>query len=317
MSWHFSQAVEAAYLAGHCLDGERFAPWKSMPSALDDSCSGKMKDTCHRSPFGMMFVPSTDTLGGELLTWFLGASPARTFPQPEPVKDLTAHGLGCGWRWPESSVKYDQPSALWKTRQCSLFGGLVVFSETWPRWGTMRNGECWERLTWERHTCGNESGLLPTPLASIGTHGGPNQRDSSGRPGLQMAAESWPTPTVCGNYNRKGASKNSGDGLATAVAKWPTPTKSGGGGGPGCSGRAGGLNLRTAVTVYPTPLASNTKANHLRGADKGKPREARSYGETGQLNPTWVEWLMGWPLGWTDFKPLEMDRCQDAMQRHG
>jgi DNA (cytosine-5)-methyltransferase 1 len=26
-----------------------------------------------------------------------------------------------------------------------------------------------------------------------------------------------PTPTVCGNYNRKGASANSGDGLATAV----------------------------------------------------------------------------------------------------
>jgi hypothetical protein len=31
--------------------------------------------------------------------------------------------------------------------------------------------------------------------------------------------ELWPTPTVCGNHNRKGASKNSGDGLATAVKK--------------------------------------------------------------------------------------------------
>ncbi len=27
-----------------------------------------------------------------------------------------------------------------------------------------------------------------------------------------------------------------------------------------------------------------------------------------KLNPTWVEWLMGWPLGWTDLKPLEMDK---------
>jgi hypothetical protein len=25
---------------------------------------------------------------------------------------------------------------------------------------------------------------------------------------------------------------------------------------------------------------------------------------SGQLNPTWVEWLMGFPLGWTD--------CQDS-----
>jgi hypothetical protein len=27
----------------------------------------------------------------------------------------------------------------------------------------------------------------------------------------------WPTPTVCGNYNRAGASPQSGDGLATAA----------------------------------------------------------------------------------------------------
>jgi len=23
------------------------------------------------------------------------------------------------------------------------------------------------------------------------------------------------------------------------------------------------------------------------------------------LNPLFVEWLMGWPIGWTDFAPLE------------
>jgi hypothetical protein len=27
-----------------------------------------------------------------------------------------------------------------------------------------------------------------------------------------------------------------------------------------------------------------------------KPQEQTS----GQLNPTWVEWLMGYPIGWTD-----------------
>ena len=30
------------------------------------------------------------------------------------------------------------------------------------------------------------------------------------------------------------------------------------------------------------------------------------------LNPNWTEWLMGWPIGWTDLKPLEMDRCPNA-----
>ena len=36
----------------------------------------------------------------------------------------------------------------------------------------------------------------------------------------------------------------------------------------------------------------------------------------GRLNPTWVEWLMGWPLEWTDLKPLETDKCQEWQQQH-
>jgi hypothetical protein len=31
-------------------------------------------------------------------------------------------------------------------------------------------------------------------------------------------------------------------------------------------------------------------------------REAPTIG--GSLNPTWVEWLMGFPLGWTDLRAL-------------
>ncbi len=32
----------------------------------------------------------------------------------------------------------------------------------------------------------------------------------------------------------------------------------------------------------------------------------------GSLNPTWVEWLMGWPLGWTDLRPSATGRCRNA-----
>lgn len=28
-------------------------------------------------------------------------------------------------------------------------------------------------------------------------------------------------------------------------------------------------------------------------------------GNGGQLNPDWVEWLMGWPIGWTRITPLK------------
>jgi len=37
---------------------------------------------------------------------------------------------------------------------------------------------------------------------------------------------------------------------------------------------------------------------------------------SGQLNPTWVEWLMGWPLGWTDLKPLATDKFLLWQQQH-
>jgi DNA (cytosine-5)-methyltransferase 1 len=28
-------------------------------------------------------------------------------------------------------------------------------------------------------------------------------------------------------------------------------------------------------------------------------------GNTGQMNPQWVEWLMGYPIGWTDCEDSE------------
>ncbi len=37
----------------------------------------------------------------------------------------------------------------------------------------------------------------------------------------------------------------------------------------------------------------------------------------GHLNPTWVEWLMGWPVGWTDLKPLETDKFPQWRHSHG
>jgi len=37
----------------------------------------------------------------------------------------------------------------------------------------------------------------------------------------------------------------------------------------------------------------------------------------GAPNPEFAEWLMGWPLGWTDLKPLEMDKFRQWRNSHG
>nr|WP_321503868.1 DNA cytosine methyltransferase [uncultured Dethiosulfovibrio sp.] len=83
----------------------------------------------------------------------------------------------------------------------------------------------------------------------------------------------WPTPSVCGNNNRKGLSPNSGDGLATSVKLWLTPKTTTGGGKPERSTPGGGLR---------------------------KIEDQVAQVSSGQLNPDWVECLMGFPLGWTD-----------------
>lgn len=171
MSWHFSQAMEAQYLAGSCSAGELSAPWSSTPLAPDDSCSAKMKGTLHRSPYGMMFVPSTDARCVAVLTSFLAGFPAREsapldsgLVSPTPAQDFGAN-------LQESLAKWDPNTSSWKTPQCSFLAGLDVFSVTWPRWGMMRAGECWELTPPVFPITEPAFGWLPTPS---GVNGGKN-----------------------------------------------------------------------------------------------------------------------------------------------
>jgi len=72
--------------------------------------------------------------------------------------------------------------------------------------------------------------------------------------------------------------------------------------------------LEEAVALYPTMSASgmgNTGSRQIlqRQVESGDMTEtelkAMSAGNGGRLNPTWVEWLMGFPLGWTDLEDSE------------
>ena len=69
--------------------------------------------------------------------------------------------------------------------------------------------------------------------------------------------------------------------------------------------------------VWGTPKAQDSR-HALRDRGKGNLGEQVSgLHNGGKLNPTWVEWLMGWTLGWTDLKPLETDKYHYARQQHG
>ena len=165
MSWLFSQALVAEYLAASCSDGEPCAPWSGTPTLLGYCSPAKMTDCLSLFRYGMTCKPLTDDLGRELLMLFRAASHARTSAQPGKAQALTEPAAACGFTWPGSSAKYDPALSLWRTRQCSLLGDSDEFSGTWPRWGSMRSGEFWEQPPLAPRTSESASGLLPTPLA--------------------------------------------------------------------------------------------------------------------------------------------------------
>ena len=60
-------------------------------------------------------------------------------------------------------------------------------------------------------------------------------------------------------------------------------------------------------STLPTPTCHNAKeGNYPSEHTRNTKSLAAQIG--GKVNPEWNEWRMGWPIGWTDLKPLETDK---------
>jgi DNA (cytosine-5)-methyltransferase 1 len=301
MSWLYSQALGEAYLGENFSDGEQSAPLNGNPIQQAYCAPDKMTGFSRLSRFGMTYKPLTESRGEELLTLYLAGFHAKTSAQQEKAQELTVNEAECGEKWRASFTKYDLDTSSWKTHQCSLLGDLEEFLETWPQWGLMRDGECWEQQTLEQTIRGTESGLSPNGVDrfhtpnTTGLDGGSNSRKA-----LKKRQEMWPTPCAT---DHKGAGKTGTlrDRLDYAAERgatksktytWPTPRTKG-----MCGGSGAWAQLKANTTI----------------------EEARAMGagNGGKLNPTWVEWLMGWPPEWTDLKPLETDKSHCVPQQHG
>ena len=152
-------------------------------------------------------------------------------------------------------------------------------------------------------TKGKGSSSWPTPTASDGTTGaiiGKNDKYGVSRNGRFYKVD------------QEGNRRNGDVGLArtvylTETKTWPTPHAN-------CHTGAGehgegGSNLQTAVKMWPTPTARDYKGGRKFKTLKANGRnetnglnDAVNYtvGKTAQLNPEWVEALMGFPSGWTE-----------------
>lgn len=210
-----------------------------------------------------------------------------------------------------SLVKMLLESSVWRSTRCFL---------TWKPQGT-KQGRLLFRLAPSTHRTGeNGAPLLPTVRAmesgcyqySQGKHDHPILT-------LTGVVKLWPTPTT---RDYKGANsmehlmcpgkKNHKDQLSNAVRLWPTPSASDcgrtainphmTGNGTirhiGKNGKQSYARLDAVAAMFPTPRANaGTGPSHSPGR-QGAPDLQTEIG--GQLNPDWVEWLMGFPAGWTE-----------------
>ena len=69
-------------------------------------------------------------------------------------------------------------------------------------------------------------------------------------------------------------------------------------------------------STLPTPTCHNAKEGAYPAEfTRNTPTLAAQIG--GKVNPQWNEWRMGWPIGWTDLKPLGTGKFQAWLLSHG
>lgn len=159
----------------------------------------------------------------------------------------------------------------WKTWQRCLLGDWTEFSGRWPRSGMMRNGIAYRLPP-----------LVPRTFVT----------------GFSF----WPTPNVAGYRS---------DGELRCLQRLVSPAEL-----VGMTERAASSN---GARYWPTPTTRDHKGCGKHGlARNGVIQtdtldravwQAEPGPNNGSLNPPWVEWLMGFPLGWTDCEDLETPSC--------
>jgi hypothetical protein len=219
---------------------------------------------------------------------------ARMSASRASAEGSAQHALDFGTSSTESSRPPVRASSSSKTSRAAPACGCPKCATVCTNWDIEHAPWGLPPETWAPPTSVAASSLLPTPTAArygSSQNGDPHdgrgsfkgagklRLDSMAKQG-RLAPHLWPTPT-CQDWNH--TARN-------------------------LSNPKNGMTLPQAVKMWPTPIASDSRRGAL---DK---REGRTNGPTlpeaagGQLNPTWVEWLVGLPLGWTSvgYTQLEM-----------
>lgn len=228
------------------------------------------------------------------------------------------------------STSYDPVSSSWKTSQQSLFEDFQQSLEALPKSGMTVSGRLYllnnaEHPTsdvgglqsrtqqpldttcetkWHLEQCLTIDGLLPTPTKSGAEHR--TRYSQGGRPLMYMIQKGLlPTPTA----SDAGPAAILNENTNIVFTGKGTPRK------VSNNGVNGSLGLARTVMLLPTPSAHEHKYR-LKGnsqASKCLEARARRTGKDFQLNPQFVEEMMGFPIGWTDLNHSETQSSHSAL----
>ena len=298
MSYTYLQEQGEVSSAGCFSDIPQFVLSRLNLIAGKSCCKGSGTESCQSSQSGMMSPPSTELRGEGKSMSSAEDSHAPTSPVPVKVRESKARKADSGPKWRESLARFDPDLFLWRTRQCSLFADLTESLQTFPSWGSTHDGELF---------------LLKTPVVLKNAKDFGCWRNSNlGKPPSE--------PTMDGSAN--GAEARSCPNADATTANWnaliaeSSPTR--------FIMRNGTIANGVVPEMWLTPQANEDAA----GTPNGKMQRmlgnhplirgtTQEEWNSGTLNPEWTEWLMGWPIGWTDLKPLETDKFQQWRLLHG
>lgn len=274
--------------------------------------------------------------GSRAQTYLRQAFRVRTYHTLERVPDFQESVLElAGGRRVEPFAWYDHGSRCWRTWQRCLIEDLERWSGAWPRSGMTRNGIAYQLAPLAHPTSGIGYGLWHTPKANDAEKRGnlaPEPRN--GLAAQVQHPHLWPTPQA--RDYRSGSDPNSprmkrkaeegwSMNLNDAVRMFPTPRASDGTKATRtlagaqkiaerCEQTGSGMDLGTFVKLFPTPRASEYKDSGPVGSKSHSHMLSKDYlcavvkepdAPNGKLNPQWVEWLMGYPIGHTELNPSE------------
>jgi hypothetical protein len=279
MTWHTNKNSEVftcsqerveEYLQTLSSDMKSLEPAR-LKNTQEMSCSPDSEtESCQPSRSGTTSAHSTEHPGEEQLMFFAEASHVRTSVLQVKEQELQGSVRDFGRNMRDSLERCGLALSLPKTHLCFALGDLELSSKTWPRWGIMQDGECSELGMSVRHINETECGSWRTPCTrdykGINAPEGLTRKDG----------KSWM------------------DQLPNAVAYGGTQTR----------------------PTYCTPRVKGEE--HFETVKKRKGESAAAMHNTlasveyqhktgnAQLNPDWVEWLMGWPISWTSLEPLSL-----------